>query len=289
MKIINKSKIFGVNLISLIIGSALGVFILSVIVKVSFTISNNYQIIKANTELAIAARVLNTFFTKAFSANGYIAYNPTVSSTKINNFFGINTKTNETKFDLWYSAGLGGALLCSGQTAIPIPDGSNLNPPLFIRLTLNTTPTADTQCNDSQLMGVNLPPIVSNKKFKNFHLVAIANNDPTNNTNNKVNNIAINNPNNTIITPAIMPSYGYTKGIKLAIILKSSKPVFNTSRNSSFKLFNNIDWTTNDKFLYKLIIIQSPFLYTALNKNNTTTIEKCDPETTPSCLIKSLK
>lgn len=280
MKINNIYKIRGINIISLIIGSALGAFILSVIVKISFSITNNYQIIKATSELSISARQLNNFFTQAFSANGYQESGSSLPISNVN-FFGIDTSNNETKFYLWYSAGISGALLCSGQ---PVAYNAS-NPPTFLRISLNVPTSAGTTpytiCKDATISSPNLPPIVNPKQFNNFYLFAITN---ISTTSSNLTNVSI----DSHISPS-SPSYGTTRGIRLAIVLKSTTPVFNTARSVTFNIFNQQTISFNDKFLYKLVIIQSPFFYTALNPNNTTLIQKCDfTKLHPDCAYASI-
>jgi hypothetical protein len=82
-----------------------------------------------------------------------------------------------------------------------------------------------------------------------------------------------------ITTTNINPNNYNAVGMKLAILLKSTSPVFNADRVVTFrdifgnKTFSNAT-TTNplgDKFLYKLVIIQSPFPY-ALNVDEPTKI-----------------
>lgn len=282
MKIINIFKIRGINIISLIIGSALGAFILSVIVKISFSITSNYQIIKATSELAISARQLNNFFTQAFSANGYQESGASLPTDISNvNFFGIDTSNHETKFYLWYSAGISGALLCSGQ---PV-DYHATNPPTFLRISLNvpTSPSATpyTICRDATISSPNLPPIVNPKQFNSFYLFAITN---ISTTSNNLTNVLI----DSHISPSPpSPSYGTTRGIRLAIVLKSTTEVFNTARSVTFNIFNQQTISFNDKFLYKLVIIQSPFFYTTLNPNNTTLIQTCNFTTNANCAYAS--
>ena len=289
-----KSKIFGINLISLIIGSALGAFILSVIVRVSFTISNNYQIMKANAELATSARALHNFFMQAFAANGYIENNDTTNTKYNGNAYTVfSDGSNETRFYLWYSAGINGSLWCSGQPAAPIPPSSTSpsppNTPWFLRVSLSSNilgaVSNPTKCKDKTLAmatGItesDLPPIVSPQQFYDFSLVAIANADPstvpTNVANSNIVSIKIISSNlNTTLT-----TYGYNRGIKLAILLKSAKPVFNTARSVSFNVFGtNVAKTAmsqlttpTDKYLYKLVVIQSPFFYPAKSLIHTVT------------------
>ena len=279
-----KSKIFGINLISLIIGSALGAFILSVIVRVSFTISNNYQIMKANAELATSARALHNFFMQAFAANGYIENN-NITNTKYNgNAYTVFDGSNETRFYLWYSAGINGSLWCSGQPAAPIPPSSTSpsppNTPWFLRVSLSSNISGavlnPTKCKDKTLAmatGItesDLPPIVSPQQFYDFSLVAIANVDQANANTSNIANIKISLTNSSI-TNAIT-TYGYNRGIKLAILLRSAKKVFNTERIVTFNVFGTNGTTAmsqlitpKDKYLYKLVVIQSPFFYPAQN------------------------
>ena len=150
-----KFKISGVNLIGLMISSALGAFILAVIVRVSFTVSNNFQIIKATSELEASARIINNFFGKAFPANGY--YNNDNNLTNGNNSsnhkyinenlnaFHVNASNDTANFTLWYAGsmdgtnpGIDGTLLCSRQ---PVP--STQTTPLSITIFLKK-PTTNT-------------------------------------------------------------------------------------------------------------------------------------------------
>jgi len=271
MKLKINNKIAGINLVSLIIGSALGVFLLTVIVKISISINNNHQFIKANLELTISARQLTNFFTQAFMANGYIeqpysAPLPAVvtDANSVNrNFFGINTHggTNETRFYLWYSPGISNALSCSGQ---PL-NVQTTNPATFLRISLNSNSGhIYTACNDATLGGANLPPIVSPQQFQAFFLVATANLPSGSN----LINILIS-PTNTQLTNTVN-TYGNARGVKLAIILRSSKEVFNTKRTTSFTVFNNTSFSSEDKYLYKLVIIQVPFVYTTNTSSSPT-------------------
>ncbi len=293
--IINKSKISGINLIGLIIGSALGAFILSVIVRVSFTISNNYQIIKAHTELEISSRQLNNFFTQAFSAAGYASSG---NSSPISFIVNSTANPKTISFNLPFSVGINGALECSGQpaTTSDYPPKAICNNStnaqqtcLYVSLSngASTTPSANsssntpgptpTTCQDSSSTAQNAP-IVSSTQFIDFSLVAITEDNsggctplnpttPTNppaciggtEVNNKVNNIEIT-PGITLSTSP--QTYYNSKGIKLAILLRSQKKVFNTPRNVTYYGFNQEKFViTNDKYLYKLVVIQSPFFY----------------------------
>lgn len=254
------NKITGINLVSLIIGSALGAFLLTVIVKISISINNNHQFIKANLELTISARQLTNFFTQVFMANGYIeqpfSANPSVTNPSIinQNFFGINTSggaNEETRFYLWYSPGISNALSCSGQ---PLTTSPSNNPATWLRISFNPSNTnRPASCNDVTVGGGNLIPIVSPQQFNSFYLVATAHLSTALGSN--ISNISINTS-----LPSTPTTYGKARGIKLAIILRSPKPVFNTDRPTSFNVFNNI-FSITDKHLYKLVIIQSPFIY----------------------------
>ena len=281
MKAITKYKIFGINLIGLIIGSSLGVFILSIIVRVSFSVSNTYQIIKANTELEVSARILNNIFLRAFSANGYIENNPGSAGAGKPNFFGIDTSTtpNETKLYLWYSGGLPGSLLCSGQIATPPAVGANPNPPTFLRVSLSSAPK--TKCKDA-IVSDPLPPIVSPQQFYRFYLVATANVNTNNLSTDNIVNVEISSSNTNIT--ATSPAYGNSRGVKLAILLRSAKPVFTTPRAVTFNIFNAETFSATDQYLYKLVVIQSPFFYTTLpGSTNVTKIQSCNFATDPNC------
>ncbi len=270
MRKITKFNIPGMNLIGLMISSALGAFILAVIVKVSFTVSNNFQIIKATSELESSARMLNNFFGKVLLSNGY--NNPSTNP----NFFKISADGKSVNFSLWYKGGLDGTLLCSGHqetnpanlnlitiffkkptsTALSLLDGyaTCSDPSLNPSLTLPTDGTAS---------GVSYTPIISKAQFAGFYVAPIV--------------ADITDPNNKIATLPLLsnanPAVTYkSNGIKLAIVLRSSIPVFNINRVVEFKnIFNQpilfANNTTNpqgDKYLYKLVIIQSPFVYTSV-------------------------
>ena len=268
MRKIVEFKISGMNLIGLMISSALGAFILAVIVKVSFTISNNFQIIKATSELESSARMLNNFFGKVLLSNGY--NNPPTNP----NFFKISADGNSVNFSLWYKGGLDGTLLCSGHqetnpanlnlitiffkkptsTALSLLDGyaTCSDPSLNPSLTLPTNGAAS---------GVSYIPIISKAQFAGFYVAPIVA-DPGAG----VDRIAT-----LPLISANFTATGYkSNGIKLAILLRSSIPVFNIDRTVVYNIFNSGFTFTNvnaakpngDKFLYKLVIIQSPFVYT---------------------------
>jgi len=271
MRKITKFKISGMNLIGLMISSALGAFILAVIVKVSFTVSNNFQIIKATSELESSARILNNFFGKVLLSNGYN------NAPTNQNLFKISADGNSANFSLWYAGSIDptlrmdGTLLCSGQqatlstnlitiffkkptsTALSLLDGyaTCSDPSLNPSLTLPTNGAAS---------GVSYIPIISKAQFAGFYVAPIV--------------ADITDPNNKIATLPLLsnanPAVTYkSNGIKLAILLRSSIPVFNINRIVNFNIFNNTATFTNtttdptgDKYLYKLVIIQSPFVYT---------------------------
>ncbi len=277
---INKSRISGINLVGLMISSALGTFILAAIVKVSFTVSDNLQIIKATAELEASARILDNFFSKVFLANGYNNI-----STNLNRFRIISSTPPDNgsniKFPLWFAGGDSNAVNCSGQQ-IPPTQNTPVNVTIFLKQP--TTPTAMDgyiTCADNPLItpwatdnGSGNMPLVSKSQIADFYVVAsVAATPPPSPP-------AVSNMGNFIITTTNINSNNYNAvGIKLAILLKSTSPVFNADRVVTFrdifgnKTFSNAT-TTNplgDKFLYKLVIIQSPFPY-ALNFDEPTKI-----------------
>ena len=286
MRKITKFKIPGMNLIGLMISSALGAFILAVIVKVSFTVSNNFQIIKATSELESSARMLNNFFGKVLLANGY--NNPSANP----NFFKISADGNSVNFSLWYKGGLDGTLLCSGHQETN-PANLNLITIFFKKPTSTALSLLDgyATCSDPSLNpsltlpidgaapGVSYTPIISKAQFAGFYVAPIVA-DPGAG----VDKIAT-----LPLISANFTATGYkSNGIKLAILLRSSIPVFNINRIVNFNIFNNTATFTNtktdpagDKFLYKLVIIQSPFVYT--NAYDPTTLNY-DP--TNSTIVK---
>lgn len=273
---INKSRISGINLVGLMISSALGTFILAAIVKVSFTVSDNLQIIKATAELEASARILDNFFSKVFLANGYNNISTNLNRFRITPSTAPATGFN-IKFPLWFAAGDSNAIQCSGQP-VAIPTSPAPNNPVNVTIFLKqpTTPTAMDgyiTCADNTLItpwatdnGSGNMPLVSKAQIADFYVVAsVAATPPP--------PPAVSNMGNFIITTTnINPNNYNAVGIKLAILLKSTSPVFNADRVVTFrdifgnKTFSNAT-TTNplgDKFLYKLVIIQSPFPY-ALN------------------------
>ncbi|MGD0465750.1 MAG: hypothetical protein ABSA84_03550 [Gammaproteobacteria bacterium] len=273
MKAITKYKIFGINLIGLIIGSALGVFVLSVIVRVSYSISNTYQIIKANSDLALSARILNNFFSQVFSVAGYLsATDGTTNSGTVIQYPGIfNAAGNgntSVDFTFSYSAGVSGALLCSGQPYtssgqmymnIILSNGTTSAP--SITNYNNALPTGVQRmavCYDS----ISNPPVVSPQQFIDFSLATTL----VNNSGNMINLKIAPNTTPPVQISGFAPvgnfNNGYSnQGVKLAILLRSEKPVFNIARSVTFNGFNGEVFSANDKYLYKLVVIQSPFFY----------------------------
>ncbi len=271
---INKSRISGINLVGLMISSALGTFILAAIVKVSFTVSDNLQIIKATAELEASARILDNFFSKVFLANGYNNISANVNNFRITSSTAPATGFN-IKFPLWFAGGDSNAITCSGQ---PVPPTQTAPVNVTIFLKQPTTPTAIDgyiTCADNTSItpwatdnGSGNMPLVSKAQIADFYVVA------------SVKNATTGNMGNFIITTTNINSTNYNAvGIKLAILLKSTSPVFNADRVVTFrdifgnKTFSNAT-TTNplgDKFLYKLVIIQSLFPY-ALNFDEPTKI-----------------
>lgn len=255
-----RSKISGINLVGLMISSALGAFILAVIVKVSFTVSNNFQIIKATSELEASARILNSFFGKILPANGY---NNNDQATNIT-AFQVSSDNNIAKFTLRYAGGIDGALLCSRKQA------DSQAPPFNITISFKKPTTSEAgYANCQESISTDPMPIISNANIKDFYMAAIGSNiaTPPN-----ISNLVIKDDN--VLTYNSKPPFNAI-GIKLAILLKSTNPVFNVDRKVSFdnifpdKTFANFDNThpRGDKYLYKLVIIQLPFMYT-INPND---------------------
>lgn len=247
---INKSRFLGINLIGLIIGSALGVFILSVIIKVSFTVSNDYQIIKAQADLAITTRFLDSFLRKVFSANGY--KNSGISD--ISNQFEFNRASNQLSWKIKFDPGIAEAVLCTGQPAVNVGSSG------IVELNFISSANGIT-CTDNINPQLSIPIISSQQFYKAFMVVAAQfYNGSYHIKNTFVSNLghSWNIPTGTLEVTGDNPV-----AIKLAIILKSKKPVFNIARNYSFNIFDNtVENINSTKFLHKLVIIQVPFFYT---------------------------
>lgn len=264
-----RSNIVGINLIGLMIASVLGTFILSAIVKISFTVNDNLQLIKAIAELESSARILDKFFTQTITANGY-----NVSSSNVNNFVISKDGNDNIKFPLWFTGGGNNAVSCSGQL-VPATTTTPVNVAIFMQHP-NTTASPATSgyitCTDSGTIatpwaandGSSNMPLVSKSQIADFRLVvSVADTVPAT----KMANFPITSSN-------VKAAQYNAAGIKLAILLKSTFPVFNKSRTVSFNnIFTNntafSNGTTGDSFLYKLVIIQAPFVYAPITGTQT--------------------
>lgn len=263
-----RSNISGINLIGLMVASVLGTFILAAIVKISFTVNDNLQLIKAIAELESSARILDKFFNQTIIANGY-----NVSSSNINNFVISTDGNNNIKFPLWFTGGGNNAVSCSGQL-IPATTTTPVNVAIFMQHpnAAASPPTSGyITCTDSGTItrpwtindGSSNMPLVSKAQIADFHLVvSVADAVPAT----KMANFPVNSSN-------VHATHQYNAaGIKLAILLKSTFPVFNKSRTISFNnIFTNKTFSngTGDPFLYKLVIIQAPFVYAPVTGTKT--------------------
>lgn len=261
-----RSNIAGINLIGLMIASVLGTFILAAIVKISFTVNDNLQLIKAIAELESSARILDKFFNQTITANGY-----NVSSSNINNFVISTDGNNNIKFPLWFTGGGNNAVSCSGQL-IPATTTTPTNVAIFMQKPTTASPPTSgyITCLDNATItppwaindGTSNMPLVSKAQIADFYLVvSVA--DPV------ANKMA----NFRVISSNVNPAQKYNAaGMKLAILLKSTFPVFNKSRTVSFNnIFSSKNFSngTGDSFLYKLVIIQAPFVYAPITGTQT--------------------
>jgi Tfp pilus assembly protein PilW len=264
-----RSNVAGINLIGLMIASVLGTFILASIVKISFTVNDNLQLIKAIAELESSARILDKFFTQTITANGY-----NVSSSNVNNFVISTDGNNNIKFPLWFTGGGNNAVSCSGQL-VPATTTTPVNVAIFMQHPTTASPPTSgyITCNDSGTItppwavndGSSNIPLVSKAQIADFYLVvSVAEAAPMVPTTKMANF--------PLISSNVKAAQYNAAGIKLAILLKSTYPVFNKSRTVSFnniftkKTFSN---GTGDSFLYKLVIIQAPFVYAPITGTQT--------------------
>lgn len=269
-----KFKINGINLIGLIIASALGSFIIAVIIKVTINVSNNFQIVRGMIELEQSTRIIDNLFIKFFSANGFGNDNP---SSKINTFY-INSSNDTINFSLWYAGSsdvtdsgiLNDAISCSGRQL-----GANTTPQeltIFIKnrdLSSGVNGTlgylscfnkdnglaATDRQNPEQKM-----PIIRSSQIVKFYAASIVQ-DPLNKNNLKIIPIIFNNAQAQTDPPVIYNSFG----IKLALVLRTTLPVFNFNKTTNFSNILGLgvpEFTFNqsDKYLYKLVTIEYPFI-----------------------------
>ena len=264
----------GINLIGLMISSVLGIFIISVIIKISITINNNLQLIQAYIELEQSARIIQKFFESIFNANG----GGLVADTRTNDYF-IDSNNKNAKFSMWYTESTPGAISCSGrQLKLSDPKTPSDN-----QITVSMGNYSGPASNDGFITCKNgiasvangdptssikeEMPLVNSKQVVQFFIAAIVS-DPSTATGSTPANIRIipvKYANATTNPPPSTPVYN-SVGIKLAILLRSTQKVLNAKRTV---VFNNIlnfaddprfNFTaTNDDYLYKLVIIQKPF------------------------------
>lgn len=280
MPIIPKKMYFkysGINLIGLMISSALGVFIISIIIKISITINNNLQLIAAYVELEQSARLIQRFFENVFNSNGYgiSAINNRTNNYVISN----NTINNRTaRFSMWYvgstngdgSGSINSTISCTGRNLDNTSTQDHQIMIFFKNLNLsNVTQQGYITCRyapatstTGDAVDISSPdtamPLVDRQLVVKVFIAAIVANQTT--------------PKYQIvpIVPGAAPSIplpNYSMGIKLGILLRSREPVFSVDRQVEFLNVLNVatnddafDFQSTDKFLYKLIIIQSPFI-----------------------------
>ncbi len=263
-----KSMYSGINLIGLMISSVLGIFIISVIIKISMTINNNLQLIQSYIELEQSARIIQDFFEKIFNANGGgLDTNP---NSRINDYF-IDSTGNTARFSMWYKGSISNAISCSGRQLSSTNSSENQ-----ITVFMNNSVTNNNSGSITCKNGIATPtnpnptssadpemPLVNSQQVVRFFIAAIVS-DPSTATSSdpaKLQIIPINYTNATKDPPPT----GYNSiGIKLAILLRSTQRVFNIPRKVEFTNILNVpefkfNPTVEDDYLYKLVIIQAPF------------------------------
>lgn len=271
-----RSMYSGINLIGLMISSVLGIFIISVIIKISMTINNNLQLIQAYIELEQSARILQKFFENIFDANGS---NGLDTNSRTNDYF-IDSTNNTARFSMWYkgstnvldSGSISSAISCSGrqlssantddyQITVFMSNSVSGNPGFIncksdYATTTNSNPTSSAKPADEM-------PLVNRQQVVQFFIAAIVAEASTvaGEITNNFQIIPINYTNATKDPPPT----GYNSiGIKLAILLRSTQRVFNIPRKVEFTNILNVpefsfNPTVEDDYLYKLVIIQAPF------------------------------
>ncbi|MGI9214871.1 MAG: hypothetical protein ACR2HS_04320, partial [Gammaproteobacteria bacterium] len=231
-----RSMYSGINLIGLMISSVLGIFIISVIIKISMTINNNLQLIQAYIELEQSARILQKFFENIFDANG----NGLDTNSRTNDYF-IDSTNNTARFSMWYKGSVDGldsgrissAISCSGRQ-LSSDDTSDNQITVFMNNYVTSNNSGYITCkngNNSNPTDSDHPreamPLVNSQQVVQFFIAAIVADPSTA----KLQIIPINYTNATKDPPPT----GYNSiGIKLAILLRSTQRVFNIPRKVEF-------------------------------------------------------
>ena len=275
-------KISGVNLIGLMISASLGAFILAVIVRVSFTVGDNFQIIKSITELESSARMLTNFFYRVLPNVGFGNSNNIV--VHIDSAAGSAEAI--TGFSFSTDPSIEGIMQCSRRTW-PIGSGMQ-NQTIYFREPLDAfwnnindlTQGGFITCADATLNianAENAMPLVSRNQVAGINVVfTVAEVNATNNTIDRIGDVAVNTANATNASPppSVAPRMAtgtapVAYGVKMSILLRSTDRVFNVNRQSIFNNIFGVGQTyTNvtsgvtppgDQHLYKLITIAAPF------------------------------
>lgn len=265
-----KLKYSGINLINLMIGSALGLFVISIIIKFFITVNNNVQLIKAYTELDQSARIIEDFFSNIFNANGF---GITDIEHNINTYFIFNNQNN-AEFTMWYTGGTDSAVSCSGRVLTIDP---NVIFPITIFLgnyipAIGNTPAKEgyltcknnyhSENTASSILDAKLSmPLIGTAQIFKFFISPIVYEQNFTNMQKYYKFI----PMNITNVPATSQNPSITNasiGIKINILLKSRQQVFNINKTTTFNNILNINdfnFTVTDKYLYKLITIIAPF------------------------------
>lgn len=268
-----KSKHSGINLIGLMISSVLGIFIVSVIIKISITINNNLQLIQSYIELEQSARIMQKFFQNIFDTNGF----GLDRGFRTNDYF-IDSTGDTARFSMWYrgstnglaSGSISSAISCSGRQ-LDFSNTSENQITVFMNNYVANNNSGSINCkngiatpvdgNPTSSASIPAMPLVNNQQVVKFFIAAIVAEEATN----TLRIIPINYTNATTDPPPPSTPVYNSIGIKLAILLRSTQRVFNVKRTVAFTNILNVHDpnfsfnATDDDFLYKLVIIQSPF------------------------------
>lgn len=263
-----KSSYSGINLIGLMISSVLGVFIISVIIKISMTINNNLQLIQAYIELEQSTRIIQKFFENIFETNG----NGLEPNTRTNEYL-LDSTGDNAQFSMWYVGGVTGAISCSGRKLnaqnvdnqitvfMSNPSASNK----YGSITCKNAKAKPGDVDPTSSISTERMPVVNGQQVVKFFMAPIVSVPSTVTTTNgsstpaKIRVIPI----DKATTPQPTGTLVYDSvGIKLAILLRSTQKVFNVKRKVEFQKilnFSGFEFNSDDDYLYKLVIIQTLF------------------------------
>lgn len=217
-----------------------------------------------------------------FNANGHgISIPSTRSNLRTNEYF-ISADNNTARFSMWYANSINGntdgtgsinnTISCSGRP-LNITEGITENQiMILLHNRINDKDLGSITCKNATNTPDSPPvlidtsdqiteiPLVDQKLMVKFFIAAIIRDkeDPK-----KHQIIPITYANAGSSSTSISGNFSF--GIKLGILLRSRKEVFNVNKNFTLdKILNvnddNFKFTAkDDRFLYKLIIIQSPF------------------------------